>query len=124
MKNKFQVSEAELEVLKVIWDKEKTTSKEIVENLLITTTWKVKTIQTLIARLVEKDIVNVDKYNKKAYIYSPNVSEKEYKKYANESFINKLYNGSINLMVSTFIKENKLSKEDIYDLKNLLESEK
>lgn len=124
MKNKLQVSESELEVLKVIWDKEISTSKEIVEILLKTTKWKVKTIQTLITRLVEKGVVNVDKANKKAYIYSPNVTEKEYKKFANESFVNKLYNGSLNLMISTFIKENKLSKNDIDDLRNLLEGEK
>lgn len=123
MKNKFKVSESELEVLKIIWNKEECTSKEIAEELLNTTKWKEKTIQTLITRLVEKDIVNVDKSNKKPYLYSPNVSEKEYKKFANESFINKLYNGSLNLMLSTFIKEHKLSKKDIDNLKNLLESE-
>lgn len=123
LKNKFKVSESELEVLKIIWNKEECTSKEIAEELLNTTKWKEKTIQTLITRLVEKDIVNVDKSNKKPYLYSPNVSEKEYKKFANESFINKLYNGSLNLMLSTFIKEHKLSKKDIDNLKNLLESE-
>lgn len=123
LKNKFQVSEAELEILKVIWKNKQTTSKEIVSELLTTTDWKSKTIHTLISRLVEKDIINVDKSNKKAYIYSPNVSEKEYKKVANESFINKLYNGSVNLMLSTFIKENNLSKQDIQDLKVLLNDE-
>lgn len=124
LKNKFQVTEAELEILKVIWKNKQTTSKEIVSELLTTTDWKSKTIHTLISRLVEKDIINVDKSNKKSYIYSPNVSEKEYKKVANESFLNKLYNGSVNLMLSTFIKENNLSKQDIQDLKVLLNDEK
>ncbi|RDY27581.1 BlaI/MecI/CopY family transcriptional regulator [Romboutsia weinsteinii] len=120
MKNKFQVTEAELEVLKVIWKKKKTTSKEIVDELLYTTNWKSKTIQTLITRLVDKGALDVDKSSKKGYIYSPNVSEQEYKKVANESFINKLYNGSLNLMLSTFITDNQLSKQDINNLKNLL----
>lgn len=124
LKNKFQVTESELEILKVIWKNKQTTSKEIVSELLTTTDWKSKTIHTLISRLVEKDIINVDKSNKKVYIYSPNVSEKEYKKVANESFLNKFYNGSVNLMLSTFIKENNLSKQDIQDLKDLLNDEK
>lgn len=123
MKNKFKVTEAELEILKVVWQKNSTTSKEIVDELLGTTKWKAKTIQTLITRLLDKGSLNVDKSNKKAYIYSPNISEDEYKKVANESFINKLYNGSLNLMMSTFIKENQLSKEDIKDLRNLLKDE-
>ena len=121
MKGKFQVSEAELEVLKAIWSMEEATSSQIVEKLVNTTDWKPKTIQTLITRLVSKDAINVDKTNKKSYIYTPNISEEEYKKYANDSFLKKLYNGSVNLMISTFIKDNKLSKEDIEDLKKMLE---
>lgn len=123
MKGKFQVSEAELEVLKAIWSMEEATSSQIVEKLVNTTDWKPKTIQTLITRLVSKDAINVDKTNKKSYIYTPNISEEEYKKYANDSFLKKLYNGSVNLMISTFIKDNKLSKEDIADLKKMLEEE-
>lgn len=123
MKNKFKITEAELEVLKVIWKNNSITSKEIVNELLDKTEWKSKTIQTLINRLLCKGVLTVDKTNKKAYIYSSNVSEYEYRKVANESFVNKLYNGSINLMVSSFIKENKFSKQDIEDLKNLLNDE-
>lgn len=123
MKNKFQVSEAELEVLKVIWSLKEATSSQIVEKLVETTDWKPKTIQTLITRLVGKEAINVDKTNKKSYIYTPNIEEADYKKYANDSFLKKLYNGSVNMMISTFIKDKKLSKEDIEDLKRILEEE-
>lgn len=123
LKNKFNVSEAELEILKILWIKNNLTSKEIVEELVNKTDWKPKTIQTLITRLVEKGALSVDKSNKKGYIFSSNINEDEYKSVANESFINKLYNGSLNLMISTFIKENKLTKKDIDDLKNLLDED-
>lgn len=123
LKNKFKITEAELEVLKVIWKNSNITSKEIVNALLDKTEWKSKTIQTLINRLLCKGVLAVDKTSKKAYIYSSNISEDEYKKIANESFVNKLYNGSINLMISSYIKENKLSRQDIEDLKDLLNDE-
>lgn len=123
MKNKYKVSESELEVLKVLWDKQSCTSSQIVSALEDTSDWKPKTIQTLINRLVAKDYISVDKTNKKAYTYYSNISEKEYKKDANESFLQKLYNGSINTMISTFIKDQKLSKEDLEDLKKILDEE-
>ncbi len=119
----IQISEAELEVMKVLWKINNGTSGQIIEILEQETDWKPKTIQTLITRLVSKEAIDVDKTNKKSYIYSPKISEKEYKEYANESFLKKLYNGSINLMLSSFIKERKLTKEDINDLKRLLEEE-
>ena len=63
------------------------------------------------------------KTNKKLYIYYPRISEEQYKSYANDSFLKKIYNGSINMMLSSFIKDKKLSKEDINDLKKLLEED-
>ena len=87
MKNKFRVSESELEVLKVLWNNNPSTSSQIVGKLEHITDWKPKTIQTLINRLVSKEYIKVDKTNKKAYTYYANITEEEYKKDANESFL-------------------------------------
>ncbi|MGL6104953.1 BlaI/MecI/CopY family transcriptional regulator [Romboutsia sp.] len=119
----IQVSEAELEVMKVVWEFKSATSAQIIQKLEESTEWKPKTIQTLITRLVGKEALNVDKTNKKMYIYTPNIGEHEYKNYANESFLQKLYNGSVNLMLSSFIKDKKLSKEEINELKKMLDEE-
>ncbi|MGX4600312.1 BlaI/MecI/CopY family transcriptional regulator [Faecalimicrobium sp. JNUCC 81] len=118
-----QITDAELEVMKVLWENGSCSSSQIVELLTTSTDWKPKTIQTLITRLVSKEAINVDKTNKKSYMYSANISEEEYKTYANESFLKKLYNGSVNMMLSSFIKEKKLSKDDINDLKKLLDED-
>lgn len=121
MGSKYKVSESELEVLKILWKKQSATSSEVVKELEEIKDWKPKTIQTLINRLVTKEYINVDKTNKKAYIYMPNISESEYKKDANESFLEKLYSGSVNMLISTFIKEKKLSKQDLDELKNMID---
>ena len=120
---KQNISESELEVMKVLWKVREATSAEIIESLENNTDWKPKTIQTLITRLVSKEFVNVDKTNKKSYVYSSNIEEKEYKSEASKSFLEKLYSGSINKMVLSFIKEKKLSKEEIEELKDILRDE-
>jgi len=121
MNNIPQISESELEVMKILWQLGSATSSQIVEKLSKTTEWKPKTIQTLITRLVSKEAVEVDKSNKKPYIYLPKINEEEYKAFASTSFIERLYNGSVNMMISSFIKNKKMSKEDIQELKNLLD---
>ncbi|TYQ12670.1 UNVERIFIED_CONTAM: BlaI family penicillinase repressor [Acetivibrio alkalicellulosi] len=123
MKNMPQISEAELEVMKILWELEKATSSQIIERLTQTTDWKPKTIQTLITRLASKNAINTEKINSKAFIYSPIVNEDEYKRFANKSFLQKVYNGSLNLMIASFLKEKKLTKKEIDDLKRLLEEE-
>ena len=52
MKKLPQISEAEYEVMKVIWKYAPINTNEITEKLLQTTSWSPKTIQTLIKRLV------------------------------------------------------------------------
>lgn len=121
MSNIPQISESELEVMKILWQLKSATSAQIVEELIKTTEWKPKTIQTLITRLVSKEAVEVDKSNKKSYIYLPKINEEEYKTFASTSFIEKLYNGSVNMMIANFIKSKKMSKEDIKELRNLLD---
>lgn len=120
---KQNISESELEVMKILWQKQMATSAEIIEALKDKSDWKPKTIQTLITRLVSKEFVQVDKSNKKAYIYSATISEDEYKDDASKSFLEKLYNGSINKMVLSFVKSNKLSKVEIQELKDMLKDE-
>ena len=121
MSNIPQISESELEVMKILWQLKSATSAQIEEELIKTTEWKPKTIQTLITRLVSKEAVEVDKSNKKSYIYFPKINEEEYKTFASTSFIEKLYNGSVNMMIANFIKSKKMSKEDIKELRNLLD---
>jgi len=118
-----QISEAELEIMKTLWEVKDATSTQIVERFTGKSEWKPKTIHTLITRLVTKGAVTARKIDGKSYIYSTNISEEEYKSYANNSFLQKLYNGSINLMIASFIKEQKLSKKEIDELRKLLDEE-
>ena len=120
---KQNISESELEIMKILWEIEKGSSAEIIEQLKDKSDWKPKTIQTLITRLVSKGFVDVDKTNRKLFIYKPVISESEYKNYASESFLKKLYNGSISNMVLSFVKENKLTKDEIEELRDIFKDE-
>lgn len=123
MKKIPQISESELEVMKIIWELGQATSSQIIDRLTETTEWKPKTIQTLITRLVSKEALKAENTGSKAYIYVPLVHEAEYKTFASKSFLQKVFDGSINLMVASFIKEQKMTREEINSLRKLLEDE-
>ena len=124
MQELLQISEAELEVMKVLWLLGEASSSQIVESLSEVKEWKPKTVQTLITRLVSKGAIKAENTNIKAFIYKPLIGEMEYKSQANDSFLKKLYNGSVNLMLASFVKEQKLTKADIEELKKILDEEK
>lgn len=123
LKDLSQISEAELEIMKVLWELQNATSKQIVKKFVGISDWKPKTIHTLITRLVAKEAVTAKKIDGKSYIYSTNISKEEYKSYANNYFLQKLYEGSINLMLTSFIKDQKLSGKEIDELKSILEED-
>ena len=60
MKNLPQISEAEFEVMKIVWKYAPINTNEITEKLLQTTSWSPKTIQTLIKRLVTKGVLTYE----------------------------------------------------------------
>ena len=119
-----QISDAEWEVMKVLWNKSPITSSEIIEELKDKTHWNPKTIHTLIRRLVDKGAIKASKSNNKYYLFQPAVTEKECTRLETKSFIKKVYNGSFNRLVANFIKDEKLSSKEIDELKDILDKMK
>jgi BlaI family penicillinase repressor len=123
MKRLPQITEAELEVMKTLWELGEATSSQIVDALVQVTDWKPKTIQTLITRLVAKGAVKAEHTDRKAFLYSPCVTEDHYRAHANSTFLQKLYDGSVNSMLASFVKEQKISKAELESLKRMLDEE-
>lgn len=70
-------------------------------------------------RLEKKGAVRHEKQGR-LYIYSPMVRKEDYVDMESRSFLNRFYNGTLKSMVSSFIENDKLSDEDIHELKELL----
>ena len=70
------ISEAEFEVMKIVWKSAPINTNEITERLLKTTSWRAKTIQTLIKRLVTKGALTYEKQGR-VFVYTPLVEENE-----------------------------------------------
>ncbi|MGS0745806.1 BlaI/MecI/CopY family transcriptional regulator [Syntrophomonas erecta subsp. sporosyntropha] len=120
MKEVPQISDAEWRVMQVIWDKSPITANEVVDKLKNNTHWKPKTIKTLIRRLVEKKALGFNQEGK-AYLYYPLVSENESIRVESEAFLKKVFNGSLNLMLANFINEQRLSEEEIEELRRIID---
>lgn len=119
-KDSVSISEAELEIMKVLWQADEPITAQDVSAALKSKDWKYSTIATLFSRMVDKGAVTYEKRGRFFY-YTPLISEQEYKADQTKSFVSRLYNGSVkNLVVSLF--ENKqISDEDIAEIKKRFE---
>ena len=118
-----QISEAEFEVMKIVWKYAPISTNEITEKLLRSTSWSPKTIQTLIKRLVNKGALTYEKQSR-VFVYTPVVDEKEYTGQESNTFLKRYYDGDITAMLSAYIENDKLSETEIDNLRSLLSKRK
>lgn len=116
-----KISEAEYEIMKIIWVSAPISTNEVVEKLAGVNEWSPKTVQTLLSRLVKKGALKYVK-NSRVFVYTPLVEEKEYLTEESNSFLERFYDGTLNSMVLNFLEQDKLTIEDIDELKRILES--
>ena len=87
MSNLPQISEAEFEVMKIVWKYAPISTNEITEKLTQISRWSPKTIQTLIKRLVSKKALTYEKQSR-VFVYTPLVKEDEYIRQERNFFLN------------------------------------
>jgi len=123
MKNIPKISEAEWEVMKLIWKTSPLTSEKIIESLSDKMNWSTQTIKTFITRLIKKGAIGFEKSGR-VYNYYPLISENECIKSENETFLKKVYDGALGLLFTKFLEEENLSNDEIEELENLLKGKK
>ena len=115
-----QISEAEFEVMKVIWDDHPVSTNEVVERLREKQDWSPKTIQTMLIRLEKKGAITHQKEGR-VYVYSPLVEKERYLAEESHSFLERFYEGALGQMVASFVEQDMLSAEGVAQLKAILD---
>jgi BlaI family penicillinase repressor len=105
--------------MKAVWPRHPVTARDVVDALADETTWKPKTIHTLLSRLVQKGYLTTEKRGRE-YLFQPTVSEGECRRAASRSFLEKVFDGQIAPFLSCFLEHEQLSREELAELRDLL----
>lgn len=114
-----KISDAEWEIMKIIWKRNPIKSDEIIDELSEKKEWNPKTVKSFLNRLVNKEAIGFTKEGRN-YLYHPLVTEEECINQESESFLNRIYDGAIEMLFSHYLKKEELSKEEINKLKKIL----
>ena len=115
-----QISEAEFEVMKVIWQEHPISTNEVVKRLSAEQAWSPKTIQTMLIRLEKKGVLKHEK-DGRLYVYSPLVDKESYVVEESHSFLERFYEGALGQMVASFVEQDMLSAEEVAQLRAILD---
>ena len=120
MKYNSGLSENEWYIMQVLWEKSSASLREICDALKESKGWTKHAISSFLKRMQEKGAISVDESGKvKNYVAVWNKEETILEE--TQSIMERVYKGDLLLMVSNAVKEQKLTKEEIEELKNMLD---
>ncbi len=112
-----RISDAEWEVMSLLWEQSPRTPGEIID-ALAQTGWKRRTIRTLVDRLAQKGAIKAQSDGKRQY--APAVSRQACVRHESRSFIQRVFRGEPASFLLQLVKETKLTAAEIEQLKQLL----
>ena len=115
-----ELTKTEERVMQIMWGLKKAFVKDIIEELPDDPKPPYNTISSVIRILVSKGYVNYKAYGK-TYEYFPTISKAEYRKIKIQKIMSGYFGNSPASLVSHIVNEEKLSREEIKQLKDLIE---
>lgn len=116
---RINLSDGEWSIMNELWEDSPRTITQLTAALKQSTGWSKHTIITMLGRMESKGAVRHEE-GIKAKQYYPAVERTETALGETESFLEKVYAGSLGLMVNTMVQKNSLSKEELDELYTIL----
>jgi predicted transcriptional regulator len=113
------ISDAEREVMEVLWRRAPRTAEEILAEVGPRQHWQEGTVKSLLNRLLRKRAVKAARDGRR-YLYSPLLSRERYVLEESKGLLDRLFGGRVAPLVAHFSEQRKLSKKDISEIKRLI----
>jgi BlaI family penicillinase repressor len=115
-----RISEAEWQVMDVLWTQSPRIANEIVDELADRCDWEPATIKTMLNRLVKKGALRF-RADGKRYLYTPALTRDACIRTEGRTFLDRVFGGAAGPMIAHFVEDAKLSKAEIAELRKLLD---
>ena len=116
---RINLTAAEWNVMECLWERAPQTGREVTQSMEASVGWSRSTTLTLLKRLVDKGVVLCDTEGTKN-TFSPAVRREDAAEQETETFLGRVYQGSLSMMVSAMTRKKAIPKEEIDELYELL----
>ena len=117
----MRLSDGEWKLMKALWRRQPQTLAELVRALNVETGWSKATVFMMLKRLIAKGAVVMDDSGK-LQKYSASIAYADVEPEETESFLTRVYGGSVGMMVSNLVGRGALSEQEIQELKAILDA--
>lgn len=116
---KVSLSDSEWKLMNLLWEQAPQTIMQLARALKPRTGWSKNTVITMLNRLEAKEAVYHEE-GMRAKLYFPKISKADTALTETRGFLDRVYEGSVSLMVDTMVSSKTLTKQDIEELYDIL----
>jgi BlaI family transcriptional regulator, penicillinase repressor len=117
------LTEAELRIMNVLWDRGSSTVHEVLQALPPQPTLAYNSVLTIVRILEKKGYVKHAK-DKRAHVYSPSVDRKDASRFEVRHLVNRFFGNSDELLVLNILEKKSIDPDELKRLRDLLERSK
>lgn len=117
-----QLTEAEWEIMKVVWEKEPCAAGTVQESLAEGRNWAYSTVKTTMDRMVEKGFLEIEKI-RNLQLFKSRISEIDAKRGEFYKMLKRAFDGALTPMMQFLIEHEGLSKEEASQLRMLVDKQ-
>ena len=114
------LSDGEWKLMKLLWENYPMTLGDMVEAMQDDTAWSKGTIFTMLRRMNTKGVIRMDDSGRYQQYY-PVLQKEEAEQAETRSFLERVYDGSVGMMLSAMAHDRKLSKSEIDELYKIIQ---
>ncbi|MGH9631469.1 MAG: BlaI/MecI/CopY family transcriptional regulator [Bryobacteraceae bacterium] len=117
--NPDRLTEQELEIMKIVWQREEATVRDVYEELLARRRVAYTTVMTMMKILEQKKFLE-KRQEDRAYVYRSTRPKKQIIGGMVRDFVNRVFNGSAEPLLMHLVEEQQLSERDLKEIARLL----
>lgn len=121
-KANVELTEAEWEIMKVVWEKEPCAAGTVQESLAGSRNWAYSTVKTTMDRMVEKGFLHIQRI-RNLQLFKSCVSEVDAKRGEFRKMLKRAFDGALTPMMQFLIEHEGLSKDEAAQLRKLVEKQ-
>ena len=114
------LSEAEWNIMESLWEESPKVGSRIVADMAGRVGWSRSTTLTMLKRMTEKGLIACED-NGRMRVYVPLIERETAVKKETDNFLKRVYHGSASMLVSSFVERKKLSREELEELRQILD---
>jgi BlaI family penicillinase repressor len=117
------LTEQELEIMKIVWRREKATVRDVYEELLERRKIAYTTVMTMMKILAQKKYLRKSQ-EERAYVYQPTKPKNQVIKGMVREFVNRVFNGSAEPLLVHLMEDRKLSGKDLEEISRMIREDR